>query len=1070
MVITLGFFIFYLKCGHLFQLALSQNTNKVVYSSLELKSISLQNREHITKVVLAKCAQLKITKRGELKPKKTRRTKRGGRRKRRFIQVQVSQFNENSFKPFLGPFKKKHVSSVVNKGNLIQIDCRNVFQEDSINMRVGCFNVRSCTHKTEFISDIIEESNIDILCITETWLHEFGDEPILSQLTPHGYDIKSSPRLGRRGGGIAFVYRNEISIATPPNDHKTFESFEIAYFTFLASSYKTLIACIYRPPRSKSNKITSANFIAELQELFSYIASKSAHFIITGDFNVHFDSNASTETRNIKDLLSEYDLTQMVTVPTHRSNHILDWVVAPSGNSNIQGINVIDKTISDHFLVLIEMNLQKQKKRLKTVCTRDMRHLNTDDFKRDLRIAMPPIYSTSIDNVNTALEATLDIHAPRTTRRISHRQPAPWFSISIKEARQTRRRAERRWRKTGLHIHKDIFITHRNIVTDLVRTLKRNYFVNKFGCVKSCKELFVLADHLLGREKKPILPQGNTKDLCKKFSFFFQNKIASIRGNLDNSSYPPLILHQYDGPPLTSFDEVSESVVSDLILKSPSKFCALDPVPTSMLKECLPETLSSIVKIVNDSLRSGVVPDCFKRAIVNPLLKKTGLDESELKNYRPVSNLPFLSKILEKVVLKQLLCHFERNKLGEIFQSAYKASHSTETAILRVTNDILVKLDTGKLCVLVLLDLSAAFDTIDHSILLKRLEMTFGIHGTALDWFESYLSNRLQVVKVGEHFSESTSLLFGVPQGSVLGPILFTLYTQPLVDILRKHDMMYHFYADDTQLYKAGSHEDLQNMMTSVEMCVSEIKQWMTGHKLKLNDDKTEIMIINRHTIPAQHLPSVTINGHPIKLASKVKNLGVILDSELSMAPHISGLCKSLNFQLRKIGNIRPFLPKEVTTKLITSLILSKIDYCNSLLVGLPQNKIRKIQMIQNNAARLIMKRKKTENITPILRELHWLPIEKRIIFKVATMSFKCINNSAPQYLTDLLQVYHPSRALRSSRDNKLVKPRVKSKTFGERAFFHSGPAVWNSIPRPIRQMTSLTQFLKSLKTYLFNS
>ena len=464
------------------------------------------------------------------------------------------------------------------------------------------------------------------------------------------------------------------------------------------------------------------------------------------------------------------------------------------------------------------------------------------------------------------------------------------------------------------------------------------------------------------------------------------------------------------------------------------------------------------------------MPDCFKRAIVKPLLKKTGLDENDFKNFRPVSNLPFLSKILEKVVLKQLLGHFESNKLEEIFQSAYKACHSTETAILRVCNDILCTLDSGKSCVLVLLDLSSAFDTIDHTILLKKLEITYGIRDTVLAWFESYLLNRQQVVKVGEDFSESTSLFFGVPQGSVLGPVLFTLYIQPLVDILRKHNMMYHLYADDTQLYKSGSHGELKEMLVSVETCVSEIKQWMATNKLKLNDGKTEVMVINnpKHAIPSEHIPQININGHTIESASKVKNLGVMIDNDMSMAAHVSALCKSLNFQLKKISSIRSFLTKDVATKLVTSLILSKMDYCNSLLAGLPRTKLNKIQIIQNNAARLIMRRKKSDNVTPILRELHWLPVEKRIIYKIATTCFKCIHNSAPLYLSSLVQVYHPPRALRSSTDNKLVLPNVRLKSFGERAFYHSGPAIWNTLPISVRQAPTLSQFKKGLKTHLF--
>ncbi|WP_419612617.1 RNA-directed DNA polymerase, partial [Thiolapillus sp.] len=190
--------------------------------------------------------------------------------------------------------------------------------------------------------------------------------------------------------------------------------------------------------------------------------------------------------------------------------------------------------------------------------------------------------------------------------------------------------------------------------------------------------------------------------------------------------------------------------------------------------------------------------------VVIPLLKKnnqTGLDANSLNNYRPVSNLPFLSKVLEKVVLHQLRGHLLANNLSETFQSAYRAHHSTETALLDVTNCLLGSADEGRVSILTLLDLSAAFDTLDHSILLTRLHDMFGISGKAFEWFSSYLSDRFQSVSVNGRVSSQKKLHYGVPQGSVLGPILFTLYTQPLSDIISQRKCNHHKFADDTQLH-----------------------------------------------------------------------------------------------------------------------------------------------------------------------------------------------------------------------------------------------------------------------------
>ena len=202
-------------------------------------------------------------------------------------------------------------------------------------------------------------------------------------------------------------------------------------------------------------------------------------------------------------------------------------------------------------------------------------------------------------------------------------------------------------------------------------------------------------------------------------------------------------------------------------------------MPTSLLRQCLDEIAPYITDIVNASLETGLVPQSFKQAIVKPLLKNSGLDPDNLKNYRPVSNLPFVSKILEKVVLEQLSNHIARNGLQVCFQSAYRQHHSTETALLRIVNDLLQVIDKGKSTILTLLDLSAAFDTLDHDILLGRLRNTFGVSDTALNWFHSYLHERKQVVSIGRSQSKEQNILYGVPQGSVLGPVLFVLYTTP---------------------------------------------------------------------------------------------------------------------------------------------------------------------------------------------------------------------------------------------------------------------------------------------------
>ena len=248
---------------------------------------------------------------------------------------------------------------------------------------------------------------------------------------------------------------------------------------------------------------------------------------------------------------------------------------------------------------------------------------------------------------------------------------------------------------------------------------------------------------------------------------------------------------------------------------------------------------------MNVSITTGVFPSAFKKALVTPLLKNTTLDANDVKNYRPVSNLCFMSKIVEKVVAVRFSKHLSDNDLYEQMQSAYRPNHSTETALLRVRNDLLCILDERKAAILVLLDLSAALDTIDHTIMLTRLRDRFGI--TCLEWFETYLVNRSQRIQMHGRISAERPVVFGVPQGSVFSPLMFICYTAPLGDIARRHGINVHLYAEDTQrnlAFSPHSDEDTTQAVTRIQDCVAELQDWININKLKFNATKTEIIVM----------------------------------------------------------------------------------------------------------------------------------------------------------------------------------------------------------------------------------
>ena len=359
--------------------------------------------------------------------------------------------------------------------------------------------------------------------------------------------------------------------------------------------------------------------------------------------------------------------------------------------------------------------------------------------------------------------------------------------------------------------------------------------------------MFKLVKQLTESDTSCVKPSAESDNqLADKFSEFFIAKIAKIRQNLIhqrtnesvNAYSPPSLVSN-----LSSFCPATEEEVEKIILSASKSSCKLDPVPTSLIRSVLPALLPVITMIVNTSLSTGSFPSDLKSALVKPLLKKASLDCELYKNYRPVSNIPFLSKVIEKAVSNRLLEYLSDNNLLENYQSAYKAHHSTETALVYVQNRFMSLLDLGYCILLALLDLSAAFDTVDHGILIQFME-SIGIKGTALDWFRSYLLDRTQRVLINDSQSNPESLHFGVPQGSIMGPIIFCLYTLPLGQIIRSFGLDYTIYADDTQIFNPFTRATLTDSMKKLEQCIAAIRTWMLNNHLKINDKKNAFEVI----------------------------------------------------------------------------------------------------------------------------------------------------------------------------------------------------------------------------------
>ena len=402
-------------------------------------------------------------------------------------------------------------------------------------------------------------------------------------------------------------------------------------------------------------------------------------------------------------------------------------------------------------------------------------------------------------------------------------------------------------------------------------------------------------------------------------------------------------------------------------------------------------------------------------------------------------------------------------------QSGYRPNHSTETVLLKMADQILTSLDKSEEVLLVLLDLSAAFDTVDHHILLDRLQECVGLQGQALKWFSSYLEERTFSVCVDSNTSSCVSLKYGVPQGSVLGPVLYTIYTIPLSDVMHDHLVPYELYADDNQLvdsFPSGHLVQGPDTVAKVENCVADVKKWLHMNKLALNAPKTEFMDIVSSRRSAS-VREITIDGVLIPSADSVRDLGVTFDKNMTMKDHIRNQCKAMYFALHKIGKIRKFLDQQSVERLVHAYVTSRLDMCNGLLYGLPYSTIAPLQRVQNSAARLVCCKRKSDHITPILKQLHWLPVKCRLEFKVLVTCYRALHGLAPQYISSLLQQRDGGRLTRSSCSRCLVVPRTKT-MYGDRSFSVAAPTLWNRLPNNIRSAETLNGFKTKLKTHLF--
>jgi Reverse transcriptase (RNA-dependent DNA polymerase) len=697
---------------------------------------------------------------------------------------------------------------------------------------------------------------------------------------------------------------------------------------------------------------------------------------------------------------------------------------------------------------------------------RCFKSINIDKFCRDILQSrlithQPTNLSDLVEAYYNTLSSIINKHAPLKTKTIRAKPINKWFTPALSALKSARRHLEKIWLNSQSPDHLKLLRTATNKYHSAIIAAKKSYNASLISAsISNPRKLWNSINTLLDRKPTSHLPSSPSgKSLAQMFATFFSNKILKLHTALKSvtTNSSPHALPPNTPTSLTLFNPVTEEEVSRIVLNSSNAFCDLDPFPTSLLKQCLPALLSTLTNIINLSLATGVFPDQFKCCSVIPLLKKYNLDKDDLSNYRPISHLSFLSKLTERVVKNRLTQHLSTNNLLNSFQSAYTKHHSTESTLLAVHDHLIKAMSQQHVTALCLLDLSAAFDTIDHSILLHRLSSWFGFNGKVLSWLESYLSSRSFRVDINSFLSDHFPLHQGVPQGSVLGPLLFILYTTPLSSLICESSMNHHLYADDTQLFISFAASDFSANMLHLQTTIALVSNWMSLNFLSLNQTKTEFLLIglpvqlSKISYPSLLMPSQVA----ITPANSARNLGVVFDSELSMIHHISSVSKSCFLSIRDLRRIRNTLDFTTAHTIATSLIHTKLDYCNSLFLNLPKTQLGRLQLILNSSARAVSKTPKYCHISPVLKSLHWLKIEQRIEYKIISTTYKTLQSRKPSYLHNLLNI-HSNRLTRSSDVVTLQRPRVLSRLkLTDRSFTYHAPVLWNGLPKILRQPTS---------------
>lgn len=925
------------------------------------------------------------------------------------------------------------------------------------------------SHKYE-IEQLLYKSKFDILCVSETWLYPFMSSSFVNIPNYNLYREDCG-----RGGGVCLFVRDYLKVTELTNGTEKQEGIEMKWLSIQHRKLPSIIlGCVYRHPKAPA---ASFNYISES---FKNMILRNKPIFIFGDFNDDLLKNDN----KMNKLVSSLKLHQLINIPTRitpNSKSLIDLFITNKKEMVIHS-DVIPSIVADHEAITVSVNLRKPKRLpiFKTfrclknysqekICSLLMNEvntlngiLNTDNAHNQTEI------------LTSVLNKCVDSCAPLVTREII-RPPAPWISDDIKQNIKTRDYLQMEIKKDRNNVilreqHKE----QKKKVKSLMETGRKQH--NKEELKKNKNDFSTSWKIVKGLLHNNCAKESHTEDhdltnKAEKFNEFFANigrktfektqeeisrnnvdaRIESQNVSVDNQQ------NRFKPSPVDC-----ETVILTVKNLKGSSAYGSDGISLRFIKDSLYMIAFYVTIIINTSIVTNTYPALWKLSHVVPIFKSG--DRDEVSNFRPISLLPVLSKILEKIIANQLSRYLEINHLISDSQHGFRPKLSTETALLKISDKIYDNIDKKKISLLILLDLSKAFDSVNHNILINKCQML----NIDPSWLNDYLRNRSQCVRIKNTISSPKDITFGVPQGSILGPILFNIYVNDLKKFLTNCFIIQ--YADDTQILLEGKVESIKELIKKAEETLNKVKFYFQTNGLLLNESKTQCIFIGSRQYISEINDNIQIdfNGNSIRPMKSVKNLGVHFDRYMSFESHIDELYKKVMGTLIYLNRVKDFFEPDTRLIVVQSLALSLINYCFVIWGSTNDLLLNRVQKLQNFAARVAIGTvKKFEHITPFLLQLEWLKVKDRYIYDVNVIVFKIVRNMFPNWLYDFNTVDSVTGMITRQANNLVIRRAFTN--VGSREMRTRGPHLWNRLPSVIREAASLNSFKNKLQKYILN-